>query len=106
MGKLRLPQGNYAVNAVWLKKGPTEAFQLTYDPMVLKTAATTNLTLGGPLTNYVVLDRTGRKLQMNYQLRGADGRYYRLAEQDRTRPPEFTVFYGGKKALAGKFEFG
>jgi hypothetical protein len=54
----------------------------------------------------VVLDRTGRKLQMNYQLRGADGRYYRLAEQDRTRPPEFTVFYGGKKALAGKFEFG
>jgi hypothetical protein len=105
-GKLRLPQGNYAVNAVWLKKGPTEAFKLTYDPMVLKTATTTNLTLGGPLTNCVVLDRTGRNLQMNYQLRGADGRYYRLAEQDRTRPPEFTVFYGGKKALAVKFEFG
>jgi hypothetical protein len=105
-GKLRLPQGTYAVNAVWLKKGPTEAFQLADDPLVLKIATATNLVLGGPLTNWVMLERAGRKLQMNYQLRGADGRYYRLAEQDRTRPPEFKVFYGGKKALAGKFEFG
>ena len=43
---------------------------------------------------------------MNYQLRGADGMYYQMAGQDRARPPEFTVYYGGKKALAGKFEFG
>ena len=74
--------------------------------MVLDTATATNLVLGGPLTNWVVLNRTSRRLQMSYQLKGADGRYYRLTEQDRGRPPAFTVYYGGKKALAGKFEFG
>jgi hypothetical protein len=105
-GTVQVPQGVYTVGATWLKKGTAEAFQLTGEPMVIKTATATNLILGGPLTNWVVLDRAGRKLQMNYQLRGADGMYYRLAEQDRTRPPEFTVYYGGKKALAGKFEFG
>jgi hypothetical protein len=105
-GTVQVPKGVYTVNAAWLKNGPAEAFQLTYEPMVLKTTTATNLILGGPLTNWVVLKRAGRKLQMNYQLRGADGRYYRLAEQDRTKPPEFTVFCGGKKALSGKFEFG
>jgi hypothetical protein len=105
-GTVQVPQGVYTVSATWLKKGTAEAFRLVDEPMVLKTATTTNLILGGPLTNWVSLDRAGRKLLMSYQLRGADGRYYRLAELDRTRPPEFTVYYGGKKALAGKFEFG
>ncbi len=105
-GTVRIPEGTYTVSAAWLRKGPAEAFQLTYQPMVYKTAAATNLVLGGPLTNWVVLNRTGRKLQMNYQLRGADGRDYRMAGQDRSQPPEFTVYYGGKKALVGKFEFG
>jgi hypothetical protein len=105
-GTVQVPQGVYAVSAAWLRKGAAEAFQLSYEPMLLKTATATNLVLGGPLTNWVVLERAGRKLQMNYQLRGADGRYYRMAEQDRSRPPEFTVYYGSKKALAGKFEFG
>ena len=103
---LQLPQGTYAVSATWLKKGTAEAFQLVHAPMVLKAATATNLVLGGPLTNSVVLSRYGRKLVMNYQLKGADGGTYRLADQDRARPPEFTVYYGGKKALAGKFEFG
>jgi hypothetical protein len=103
---VQIPQGVYAFRTAWLKKGAAEAFQLSYEPMVLNTATATNLVLGGPLTNWVVLSRTGRRLQMSYQLKGADGRYYRLTEQDRARPPEFTVYYGGKKALAGKFEFG
>jgi hypothetical protein len=59
-----------------------------------------------PLTNSVTLERSGRKLNMNYQLLGADGGAYRLAQVDRTTPPEFTVFRGGKKVMAGKFEFG
>jgi hypothetical protein len=105
-GTVRVPRGTYTVSAAWLKKGAAEAFQLTYAPMVLKTGTATNLVLGGPLTNWVVLERRGRKLQMNYELKGADGRFYRTVDQDRSRPPEFTVYYGGKKALAGKFEFG
>ena len=43
---------------------------------------------------------------MNYRLKGADGGSYRLAQQDRSKPPEFTVYHGGKKVLSGKFEFG
>ncbi len=105
-GTVQVPQGVYEVSAAWLKKGAAEAFQQTYQPMVIKAATATNLILGGPLTNWVVLERVGRKLQMNYQLQGADGMYYQMAGQDRERPPEFTVYYGGKKALVGKFEFG
>jgi hypothetical protein len=105
-GMVRIPEGTYTVSAAWLRKGPAEAFQLSYPPTVFKTAAATNLVLGGPLTNWVVLDRAGRKLQMSYQLRGAEGRHYRMAAQDRSQPPEFTVYSGGKKALVGKFEFG
>jgi len=105
-GTVQVPQGIYTVSATWLKKGSAEAFQLAGQPVVLKTATATNLVLGGPLTNWVVLNRSGRKLLMNYQLRGADGRSYRLAEQDRTKPPEFTVHHGAKKVLSGRFAFG
>ena len=105
-GTVRIPQGSYVVSAAWLKKGAAEAFQQTYQPTVLQTGTATNLILGGPLTNWVGLNRTSRKLEISYQLKGADGRSYWLAGQDREKPPQFTVYSGGKKALAGKFEFG
>jgi hypothetical protein len=105
-GVKKVPQGVYTVNAAWLKKGPAEAFRLGREPLVVKATAAANLVLGGPLTNWVVLDRQGRKLLMSYQIKGADGGSYFLAQQDRSQPPEFTVYQGGKKALAGKFEFG
>jgi hypothetical protein len=105
-GTVKLPQGIYTVSAAWLKKGPAEAIRLGIEPLLVKATTATDLVLGGPLTNWVVLDRYGRKLSMRYQLKGADGGSYRLAHQDRTQPPEFTVYHGGKKALSGKFEFG
>ena len=37
---------------------------------------------------------------------GADGGAYHLAQQDRSSPPEFVVYRGGKKVQSGKFEFG
>jgi hypothetical protein len=37
---------------------------------------------------------------------GADGGSYRLTQEDRAKPPEFTVYRGGKKVESGKFEFG
>jgi hypothetical protein len=43
---------------------------------------------------------------MNYRLQGADGEFYCLAQQDRSKPPEFTVYHGGKKVLSGQFQFG
>ncbi len=105
-GTVKIPQGVYTVGAVWLKKGAAEALRLGNAPLVLNATVPTNLVLGGPLTNSVTLSRQGRKLAMSYQLSGADGGSYRLAQQDRAQPPEFTVYHGGKKALAGKFEFG
>jgi len=105
-GVVAVPYGVYTVSAAWLKKGPAEAFRLGGEPLVIKATAATNLVLGGPLTNWVVLNRYGRKLAMNYQLKGADGGSYRLVQENRAQPPEFTVYHGGKKALAGKFEFG
>ena len=105
-GTVKVPQGVYTVSAAWLKKGAAEAIRLGIEPLVVKATTATNLVLGGPLTNWVVLDCYGRKLFMRYQLKGVDGGSYRLAHQDRTQPPEFTVYYGGKKALSGKFEFG
>jgi hypothetical protein len=52
------------------------------------------------------LTRYGRKLNMNYRLVGADGGAYRLAQQDRAKPPDFTAYHGGKKVLSGMFAFG
>ena len=105
-GTVKIPQGLYTVSAVWLKKGAAEAFRLAGDQQTVKATAAGDLALGGPLTNWVQLERMGRKLWLGYQLKGADGASYRLALEDRNRPPEFTVYHGGKKALAGKFEFG
>ena len=63
------------------------------------------LTAGGPLTNSVSVSRRGRYLALNYQLVGAGGPY-QLVNQDRSHPPEFTVYQGDKKVASGKFEFG
>jgi hypothetical protein len=105
-GTVQVPQGVYTANAVWLKKGPAEAFRLAGEPVLINATAPTNVALGGPLTNSVTLARSGRKLNLNYQLVGADGGAYRLAQQDPAKPPEFTVYHGGKKVLSGMFAFG
>jgi hypothetical protein len=105
-GTVKVPQGVYTVRTIRLKKGAVEAFRLPYQPLLINAMAPTNLVLGGPLTNSVVLTRQGRKLNMNYRLVGADGGSYHLAQPDRSIPPEFAVFRGGKKVQSGKFEFG
>ena len=105
-GTVQVPQGVYTANAVWLKKGPAEAFRLAGEPVLINATTPTKVVLGGPLTNSVTLTRQGRKLNLNYQLVGADGGAYRLAQQDPAKPPEFTVYHGGKKVLSGLFAFG
>ena len=34
------------------------------------------------------------------------GGAYQLVNQDRSHPPEFTVYQGDQKVASGKFEFG
>jgi len=105
-GIVKLPQGIYTVSAVCLKKGPSEAYRLPGGPRLVNALTNTSLVLGGPLTNCVALERSGRKLLMNYRLQGADGQFYHLAQQDRPTPPEFTVYHGDRKVLTGQFQFG
>ena len=128
---VKVPQGVYMIGAAWLKKGSVTAFRVGDKPLAVNARTATSLVLGGPLTNSVVLTRYGRRLMMNYQLKGADGGSYRMAQQpgavvvnegvaqgvgggsyrlaqqpDRTKPPEFTVYHGGRKVLSGQFQFG
>jgi hypothetical protein len=49
--------------------------------------------------------RQGKRLALNYRLIGVGGAY-QLVNQDRSHPPEFTVYHGDKKVASGKFEFG
>jgi len=105
-GRLKLPQGVYTVRAAWLKKGAVKAYRLANAPLIINTTTSTNVVLGGPLTNSVRLTRQGRKLSMDYQLLGADGGGYQLAQVGRGMAPEFAVYQGGRKVHSGSFEFG
>jgi hypothetical protein len=73
---------------------------------VVAVPSVTNLVLGGPLTNWVALERYGRRLVIERLLKGADGEPYNLTQRDPERLPEFAVYHGGKKVLAGKFRYG
>ncbi len=107
----KLPLGTYTQARVALEHNGTQA---TYNPNVSQTGsqlsvlATNQLTLalGGPLTNRVAAGRRGRDLNLNYELVGANGEAYQLTAQDRSKPPEFVIFKGGKQIASGKFEFG
>jgi hypothetical protein len=46
-----------------------------------------------------------RNLMLLYRLTGAGGPY-QMVNEDRSHPPEFTIYQGDKKVGSGKFEFG
>jgi hypothetical protein len=107
---VKVPVGSYTQTKVCLKKGEAEA---CLD--VNSTAAAGRITVsenklallnaGGPLTNSVSVIRRGKNLTMGYRLAGVGG-VYQLVNQDRSHPPEFTIYQGDKKVASGKFEFG
>jgi hypothetical protein len=111
-GVVKVPIGRYGQTKACLKKGDTQAYldartqaaagQIT---ITISEATPAVLTVGGPLTNSVSINRQGRKLALNYQLVGAGGAY-QMVNQDRSHPPEFAVYQGDKKVGSGKFEFG
>ena len=107
---VKVPVGRYGTSKVWLRKGGAEAYlgigmQGGAGRITISEKAPAVLTAGGPLTNSVAIARQGRKLSLNYQLVGAGGAY-QMVNQDRSHPPEFTVYQGDKKVASGKFEFG
>ena len=105
-GTVKVPSGLYTVSSVWLKHGEAEVHWLGEKPLVVNATTAASLVVGGPLTNSVALERYGRRLMLDYVLKGADGGRYRLAREDRATAPEFIVYHGGKKVLSGKFQYG
>jgi len=63
------------------------------------------LVVGGPLTNSLSVMKRGRHLLLSYHLEGVGG-LYELVNQDRSHPPEFTVYRGDKKLATGRFQYG
>jgi hypothetical protein len=107
---VKVPVGRYREAKVYLHKAGADAyldgrFQAGARQITVNEKQPAVLTVGGPLTNSVSLHRRGKNLALNYQLVGAGGSY-QLMNQDRSHPPEFTIYLGDKKVKSGKFEFG
>ena len=107
---VRVPVGSYGRSKVCLKKGDAEAYldgrtQSSAGRITVSDSKPAVLTAGGPLTNSVSVGRRGKYLALNYQLVGAGGAY-QLVNQDRSHPPEFTIYQGDKKVGSGKFQYG
>jgi hypothetical protein len=108
-GVVKVPVGKYTTAQVALRRGDTEAYLEPQFQSVGRITVSEQtpalLQAGGPLTNSVSVARRGKYLALNYRLTGLGGSY-QLVNQDRSHPPEFTVYHGDKKVSSGKFEFG
>jgi hypothetical protein len=113
-GKIKIPVGNYdAIPSVRIEQGGTKAeTRFSYASgsaskrLVVSEQTPATLNVGGPLTNSIAVSRRGQNLRLDYRLVGAGGTEYQMVNQDRSHPPEFAVFKGGKQIASGKFEFG
>ena len=110
---VKAPVGSYSQCQVQLKQGGAEAYRetgvrfggLSTDKVTVVNAThPAILTVGGPLTNSVTVNRHGRSLNLGYQLLGAGGETYQLLGA--RRQPEFAAYRADKKIASGKFEFG
>jgi hypothetical protein len=112
---VRVPVGSYS-HQVQLRVGNAEAVLDTpfaslgigQPPrsLVISDGKRATLAAGGPLTNSVAAHPQGKYLVLDYRLLGADGRSYRLLNQDRTKPPRFEIYRKGKEVASGDFQFG
>lgn len=105
---MKVPTGNYGPPQVRLEQGGTEAYVNSSQPISGgrisvngKTPAI--LDAGGPLTNFVIVKREGQDLRLDYQLIGAGGTTYQLANR---QPPAFAIYSGNRQIASGNFEFG
>ncbi len=109
---VKVPVGTYRQCQVQLAQGGAEAFRESSrygaSPEDKGTTVTATkpavLTVGGPLTNSVTVNRSGRSLNLAYELLGAGGETYQLLGA--RQRPEFAAYRAGKKVASGKFEFG
>jgi hypothetical protein len=111
-GVVKIPAGNYGQPDIMLERNGAQAycdygrFQILRGRISVDGKTRAVLDVGGPLTNSVTASRHGQDLRLDYRLVGAGGQTYQLARQDRSKPPEFAIYKGGKKIASGSFEFG
>lgn len=108
---VKVPIGSYGRPNVRLEQGGTEAVSSpSQTPSGRRISVDAKipaiLVAGGPLTNTVTAMRQGRDLRLDYQLIGAGGASYQLANRDYSHPPEFAIYRGGKKVASDKFQYG
>lgn len=108
---VEVPTGRYNPPDILLEQGGVRAFCNSSQGRLGKSIFVSGqtpavLAAGGPLTNSVTATRHGQDLLLNYQLIGAGGQTYQLANRDYARPPEFAIYKDGRKIASGKFQYG
>jgi hypothetical protein len=108
---VKVPTGSYIHPDILLEQNGTEAFCKSGQTRIRRRFSVDDkapavLNVGGPLTNSVTVSRHGKDLRLDYQLVGAGGEIYQLANQNRSQPPEFAVYKGDRKIASGKFAYG
>lgn len=109
---VKIPVGSYSQCQVQLKQDGAEAYRApgrfeafpSAKATVVSASHPAILTVGGPLTNSVTVNRHGRCLNLSYQLLGAGGETYQMLGA--RQQPEFAAYRADKKIASGKFEFG
>jgi hypothetical protein len=108
-----LPGGRYWIKELVLRGG----FQrrpriggpdrLTMNQFTIVPGQTCRLELWAALTSTVTAQRRGRVLKLDYALVGADAADgWQYSSRDRSAPPRFTIYQGGREIGSGTFEYG
>ena len=99
-----LPQGNYDILSITLRGGYQS---YNNGSLTLTPNLPCKLAVGTPLKSSVKVERQGRFLKLDYQLRDAQGRNYTIYyTRDRGDPPRFVVYQGNRKIGSGNFQYG
>lgn len=103
---ITLPGGKYRLFEVSLEGGYTCRFYLEPQEQWITVSPDQPATLkvGAPLRQAGRVERRGRSMILNYELRGRGGERY--VPGSTSEPPTFAVYKGERKVASGDFEYG
>ncbi len=103
---IELAEGEYRLQEVHLQGGYICRFPRVpgYGWVTVTPDKPAVLEVGAPLRQIIKAQRQGRVIVLNYELLGVGGEQY--TSENRSKPPTFAIYKGGKEIASGKFEFG
>jgi len=107
-----IPAGDYHCRNIFLydKKAGIFAYDSTRPPRSTSLSVPRDQSVifkaGGPLDSNVEVTREGNTLNLRYKLLGAGRREYKRMQDNREKPPAFTIYRGNKKIVSDTFEYG